>query len=95
MKEFTDEHICIWKGGDRELEDVLKIFGGEKEKAKRYAGEGERTLSFYIFPGSGRVRGQAHSHVFCMKTATVNLSPGHIPQSAASFAGSIRLLCNE
>lgn len=48
MKEFTDEHICIWKGGDRELEDVLKIFGGEKEKAKRYAGEGERTLSFCL-----------------------------------------------
>ena len=30
MKEFTDEHICIWKGGDKELEDVLKFFGGEK-----------------------------------------------------------------
>lgn len=48
MKEFTDEHICIWKGGDRELEDVLKIFGGEKEKAKRYAGEGEHTFSFCL-----------------------------------------------
>jgi len=30
VKEFTDEHICIWKGGDRELENVLKFFGGEK-----------------------------------------------------------------
>ena len=30
VKEFTDEHIYIWKGGDRELEDVLKFFGGEK-----------------------------------------------------------------
>ncbi len=30
VKEFTDEHIYIWKGGDSELEDVLKFFGGEK-----------------------------------------------------------------
>ena len=29
VREFSDEHIYIWKGGDKELEDVLKIFNGE------------------------------------------------------------------
>ncbi|MBQ6288262.1 MAG: hypothetical protein IJK71_03340 [Clostridia bacterium] len=29
VKEFTDEHIYIWKGGDKDLEDVLKLFAGE------------------------------------------------------------------
>ena len=27
--EFMDEHIYIWKGGDNDLEDVLKLFAGE------------------------------------------------------------------
>ena len=29
VREFSDEHIYIWKGGDKDLEDVLKIFNGE------------------------------------------------------------------
>ena len=28
-KEFSDEHISIWKGGDEGLEDALKFFAGE------------------------------------------------------------------